>query len=452
MHKKVQNRISTIAVIVLTSVLASSCGLLTPSKDLTNTFRTVALSTCDAEAVSGSELEELFSYWDITRQSEIDTLCEYEMANANALYHDDIAKTAACFPDFDSFFESRPQGLFAEYDSDDRLNSHRFFDVELNDYDNLDVLVYFDYDVSSISDFEETIVMVYELDSTESAYEDFQYYIDCIEDLYYLDSDDFNIKEYEVNDKDGFFISHFEGDYLSESTIGLMGFDEDDFHCDEAVYWQDNYIISVRSVGFSDSVETAVIEGLELESPVRVQNSRSVQESYSGVADIMLIRLYKEYLLDHMTYIDPAYTTVVIEEEEGHPVTIDSIRDGGTTYPVSTVVPEQTPIPTPTPLPQLNAGEDFTGFDFEGDGTDYPVGRFAFSDAVPYEQRWSDFFSAYGITDVTDASDPRVQIIIDYNGLDSSYSPCAGDQLLMPPIGVITGEIENDTFNIRGNG
>ena len=445
-----RKRISaTVVNVISVSVLLSSCSLFSSTKDISNEFRNIALADCDAEAVSGEELENLFSYWNTARQSEIDSLCEYEMANVSVLYHDDIARSAVLFPDFVEFYESQPQGLFAEYDSDDRLDSQGFFDIELNDYEHLGVLMYFDYDVSSISDFEETIVMVYELESNEAANEDFQYYIDCIEDLYYLESDDFNNKEYALNENNGFFIYHCEGDMITDSIIGLMEFDTDDFHCDEAVYWVDNYVIVLRSVGFSDSAETAVIDGLELESPANVQNSREVGNSYNGVADIMLARLYREYLFDHVTYISSEdIPSNIIEDEEGIPVSLDSLRDGGSA--------EITPTPTPgaiAQLPLIIEGEDFDGtVDIEGDGTSFPIAMFEVSANVPYEQHWPNIFAVYGITDVVDASDPRAQIIIEYTGLDPEtyVGPSPGDHLLLPPLGVITGEIEND-FSIRGN-
>ena len=445
----------TVAVghLLTVSVLFSSCSLFSSTKDLSNEFRNIALANVGAEAVSGSDMEELFSHWDDTQMSEINTWCEYELANMSILYHDDLAKSAVCLPDFAEFFEAHPDGIYAEFDSDERLNSHRFFDVELNDYEKLSIMIQFDYDVSSIDDFEETIVSVYELDSAEAANEDFLYYIDCVEDLYYLEADDFNIKEYALNEDNGFFIYHCEGDMITDSIIGLMEFDTDDFHCDEAVYWVDNYVIVLRSVGFSDSAETAVIDGLELESPANVQNSREVETSYTGVADLMLARLYREYLFDHVTYISSEdIPSNIIEDEEGIPVSLDSLRDGGSAYPDS----EITPTPTPgaiAQLPLIIEGEDFDGtVDIEGDGTSFPIAIFEVSDNVPYEQHWPNIFAVYGITDVVDASDPRAQIIIEYTGLDpETYVwPSPGDHLLLPPLGVITGDIEND-FNVMGN-
>ena len=48
-------------------------------------------------------------------------------------------------------------------------------------------------------------------------------------------------------------------------------------------------------------------------------------------------------------------------------------------------------------------------------------------------------------------NDPKLAIIITYNKLDpTTYQPNSGDQLLLPPKGVITGEI-NPTWNAGGS-
>ncbi|MBR1798140.1 MAG: hypothetical protein IJ757_09080 [Clostridiales bacterium] len=79
----------------------------------------------------------------------------------------------------------------------------------------------------------------------------------------------------------------------------------------------------------------------------------------------------------------------------------------------------------------------------------YPIGRFQFSDYVGYRTWWDLFNTVYGIDDIANTSDPRIQIILDYNGLDASYTPGNGDSLLLPPMGVLDGTIPV-TFRVGG--
>lgn len=79
-----------------------------------------------------------------------------------------------------------------------------------------------------------------------------------------------------------------------------------------------------------------------------------------------------------------------------------------------------------------------------------PIGYFWFSDHIGYRTWWDVFHYIYGI-DIKDNNDQRIKTIITYNKLDpASYSgPNPGDKLLLPPLGVITGEIPT-TWNAGG--
>ena len=79
----------------------------------------------------------------------------------------------------------------------------------------------------------------------------------------------------------------------------------------------------------------------------------------------------------------------------------------------------------------------------------YPIGRFQFSEYIGYRTWWDLFNTVYGIDDIANTSDPRIQIILNYNGLDASYTPSSGDQLLLPPVGVLDGTIPV-TFQVEG--
>lgn len=71
-----------------------------------------------------------------------------------------------------------------------------------------------------------------------------------------------------------------------------------------------------------------------------------------------------------------------------------------------------------------------------------PIGYFCFSEYIGYRTWWDVFHYVYNI-DIKDNTDQRIAKIITYNKLDpSSYAgPNPGDKLLLPPLGVITGEI-----------
>ena len=79
-----------------------------------------------------------------------------------------------------------------------------------------------------------------------------------------------------------------------------------------------------------------------------------------------------------------------------------------------------------------------------------PIGYFCFSEYIGYRTWWDVFHYVYGI-DIKDNSDQRIKTIIIYNKLDpASYSnPSPGDKLLLPPLGVVTGEIPI-TWNAGG--
>ena len=73
-----------------------------------------------------------------------------------------------------------------------------------------------------------------------------------------------------------------------------------------------------------------------------------------------------------------------------------------------------------------------------------PIGYFVFSENIGYRTWWDLFHTVYGI-DIENARDPKITIIITYNKLDpATYTgPNVGDKLLLPPLGVVKGEIEN---------
>lgn len=74
-----------------------------------------------------------------------------------------------------------------------------------------------------------------------------------------------------------------------------------------------------------------------------------------------------------------------------------------------------------------------------------PIGYYDFSDYIGYRTWWDLFHNVYNI-DLENASDPRIGIILAYNGLsaDTYTGPNTNDKLLLPPAGVITGEIASD--------
>ena len=79
-----------------------------------------------------------------------------------------------------------------------------------------------------------------------------------------------------------------------------------------------------------------------------------------------------------------------------------------------------------------------------------PIGYFCFSDYTGYRTWWDVFYYVYGIK-IDKNNDPRIATIITYNKLDpATYTgPNSGDKLLLPPLGVITGEIPI-TWNAGG--
>ncbi len=79
-----------------------------------------------------------------------------------------------------------------------------------------------------------------------------------------------------------------------------------------------------------------------------------------------------------------------------------------------------------------------------------PIGMFQFSDNIGFRTWWDLFNNVYGINDLANTSDPRISIIVSYNGLDASYSPNSGDALLLPPVGVLDGTIPV-TFRVGGS-
>ncbi|MBR3340313.1 MAG: hypothetical protein IKG30_01725 [Clostridiales bacterium] len=80
-----------------------------------------------------------------------------------------------------------------------------------------------------------------------------------------------------------------------------------------------------------------------------------------------------------------------------------------------------------------------------------PIGYFVFSDYIGYRTWWDLFHTVYDI-DIENNRDPRISTILTYNKLDpATYTgPNSGDHLLLPPLGVLTGEIPI-TFNAGGS-
>ena len=106
----------------------------------------------------------------------------------------------------------------------------------------------------------------------------------------------------------------------------------------------------------------------------------------------------------------------------------EDIDESGESAEPDASAPEQTDAVTP------NAGAT-------GDPS-APIGKFCFSEYIGYRTWWDLFNQVYGIDDIANESDPRIDIIINYNGLDpATYSPSSGDELLLPPLGVLDGTI-----------
>ena len=71
-----------------------------------------------------------------------------------------------------------------------------------------------------------------------------------------------------------------------------------------------------------------------------------------------------------------------------------------------------------------------------------PIGYFHFQDEyIGYRTWWDLFHQVYGIDDIENESDPRIAVIINYNGLSADYRPSNGDMILLPPVGVLDGTI-----------
>ena len=72
-----------------------------------------------------------------------------------------------------------------------------------------------------------------------------------------------------------------------------------------------------------------------------------------------------------------------------------------------------------------------------------PIGYFYFSDYTGYRTWWDVFYYVYNIK-IDNNNDPRIAKILEYNKLDPSIykGPNSGDQLLLPPPGVLSGAIE----------
>ena len=79
-----------------------------------------------------------------------------------------------------------------------------------------------------------------------------------------------------------------------------------------------------------------------------------------------------------------------------------------------------------------------------------PIGYFYFSNHIGFRTWWDVFHYIYKI-DIKNNNDPMIAKILEYNKLDpSSYTgPNVGDQLLLPPPEVLSGEIQI-TFNAGG--
>jgi len=71
-----------------------------------------------------------------------------------------------------------------------------------------------------------------------------------------------------------------------------------------------------------------------------------------------------------------------------------------------------------------------------------PIACFKFSDYVGFRTWWDLFHYVYNIN-LQDLSDPKIQIIKDYNNFPADYTPHSGDVVLLPPEGVLDGSIPN---------
>jgi hypothetical protein len=67
-----------------------------------------------------------------------------------------------------------------------------------------------------------------------------------------------------------------------------------------------------------------------------------------------------------------------------------------------------------------------------------PVAKFYFSDQTGFRTWWDLFYYAYQLK-LSSNTDPRIAIVIKYNGLASDYVPKPGDAVNVPPLSLITG-------------
>ncbi|MBP5416599.1 MAG: hypothetical protein J6Y58_03640 [Clostridiales bacterium] len=68
-----------------------------------------------------------------------------------------------------------------------------------------------------------------------------------------------------------------------------------------------------------------------------------------------------------------------------------------------------------------------------------PIGIYTFSDQIGCRTWWDLFKSVYNI-EIDNEKDSRVTTILTYNGLDSSYTPKAGESVKLPPPEMVAGQ------------
>ncbi|MBO4637005.1 MAG: hypothetical protein J5685_07655 [Clostridiales bacterium] len=104
--------------------------------------------------------------------------------------------------------------------------------------------------------------------------------------------------------------------------------------------------------------------------------------------------------------------------------TVESTEETDESAPSDKQPAETTPVPQATVNPSA------------------PIGRFHFSTHDGF-RTWYDLFRQVYNVEIGSEDDSRVAMIISYNGLPEDYTPSPEDAVLLPPVGVLDGSIDN---------